>query len=41
MRGFLVVPPLPGGRQVEKTGGLVEPIGLVLMVGLVIVLGWE
>jgi len=27
VRGFLAVPPLPIGRQVEKTGGLVKQLG--------------
>jgi len=39
VRGFLVVPPLPKVRQVEKTGGLIQPIGFVLMMGLIVVLG--
>ena len=41
VRGFLVVPPLPKVRQVEKTVPLIEPTGLVLMMGLVDVLGWD
>ena len=28
-------------RQVEMTGGLIQPIGFVLMMGLIVVLGWD
>ena len=41
VRGFLVVPALPKVRQVEMTGGLIQPIGFVLMMGLIVVLGWD